>query len=108
MMATTKRDLVDSLGAAVTRRPGWWLATMLVLGLLSALLVSRLRFDSSWLALIPADAPEVREMKIFEKQVGGSTELVLAISGPREARLPFARRLVSRLRKNEHIVQADA
>lgn len=107
MPTKTKRSivLIWTLGAA--RHPGRCLATMLALGLLSTLLVSSLRFDSSWLALIPSDAPEVQEMKVFEEQVGGSTELILAVSGPQPARLPFARRLVSRLRRSKQIVQAD-
>jgi predicted RND superfamily exporter protein len=80
----------------------------LVVGVVAlAVVVSFLEFDTSFAALLPEDAPELLEVRELQRRAGGTVEMVIAVSGPEERRMVFARRLVDRLRKQRWIHRAD-
>jgi uncharacterized protein len=101
---------MPALSVGLTSR-GWaWLvggALLTVAGLWSAM---GLGFDGSFLGLLPDDAPEVRDARVFAQHVGSSSEVVAVVSGGADAaqRLAWAKGLAVRLRGMEGVLLADA
>jgi predicted RND superfamily exporter protein len=88
---------VSRLASTITAHPGRFLILLLLVGVAAAGVVSKLKFESSYLALLPENAPEVKTIERVRKFTGGTNELVIAVGGPKDKRLPFARRVVDRL-----------
>lgn len=88
---------VSHLANTITAHPVRYLILVLLVGVAAAGVVSKLQFESSYLALLPEDAPEVKTIERVRKFTGGTNELVIAVGGPGDKRLPFARRVVDRL-----------
>jgi predicted RND superfamily exporter protein len=102
------RQLPERLARAQARKPLAFLAAAGLLTAAAALLAAGLRFDSSYYALMPEDAAEVREANLVRERTGGNRLLVVAVSGDDpEARLEFARELAGRMRTIEQIRRAD-
>jgi predicted RND superfamily exporter protein len=101
---------IPALSVGLTSR-GWaWLvggALLTAAGLWSAM---GLGFDGSFLGLLPDDAPEVRDARVFAQHVGSSSEVVAVVSGGADAaaRLAWAKGLAVRLRGMEGVMLADA
>ncbi|MBX5483423.1 MAG: MMPL family transporter [Myxococcaceae bacterium] len=71
----------------VTRHPGLVLLTLIVLGIASAFLASRLRIESDQLKLISQDLQEVKDVNRVVDMVGGAGHLMLALRSNDEATL---------------------
>jgi len=93
--------IVSRLAGTLTAHPGRYLLLLVLVGLAGAAVVSRLEFESSYLALLPQDAPEVKTIERVRTYTGGTNELVIAVGGPKDRRLPFARRVVDRLNASD-------
>jgi len=98
----------EHLARIVLRRPLLTVSLALLCGAGALALTSTLAFDSSFAALLPEDAEEVREVRELQRLAGGTTELVVAVeSRDTERRLAFARKIVSHLRKDPAVQRAD-
>ena len=101
------RELVNGVGRVVLGRPRTTIVLMLAVGLLAAFGASRLTFDTRFDALLRDDAPELQEVRELQKRAGGTVQLILAVGGKPEARLPFARDVVRQLRGKPFVQHAD-
>ncbi|MCA9665099.1 MAG: MMPL family transporter [Myxococcales bacterium] len=99
--------LAERLARAVVARPLLTLGLVLVVLAGSAWLARGLEVDTALSALLPENAPETREVDVVGKKLGGTIELVIAVGGPKEPRLEFARRLVTALRELPSIRWAE-
>ena len=88
----------------ITEHARVFLIAMLVLGALCAVAASQLQFKSSYVDLLPDDAPELAHRDDVMSQVKGTTELILTVEGPPEKRLAFAREAVKRLNAEPEFV----
>jgi predicted RND superfamily exporter protein len=68
---------------------------------------TELKFESSYLALLPENAPEVAAIHEVKKYTGGTAELVIAVGGKEKNRLPFAKKLAARLNKTQLVKWAQ-
>lgn len=96
MSETTREipDLWSRLAKAQTSRPWWFVLGALVLALASLPLVAQLGLDSDFTALLPEDAPSVRDLEIAEHRYGGGASVALALAGDDEGELEaYARQL---------------
>lgn len=92
----------------VTRYAGWCLLASCGITVLAFLALDQLRFESSYVALLPEDAPEVQQLELFEQEVGGSNELILTLSGGSASqRLEVGRRLVAAIEASPDFERAD-
>jgi len=72
-----------SLAYLAVRRPGWLIATaVLLLFAAGFLFQSRQSFDSEILNLLPSDAASVRGLKIFNSQFNSARELAFLVESP--------------------------
>jgi predicted RND superfamily exporter protein len=101
------RTLLSRLARQITCHPARYLAIAAVAGGAAIAVVSHLEFQSSYLALLPEDAPEVKVIERVRRHSGGTGELVIAVGGPKDQRLPFARRVVKRLEASQHVQWAQ-
>jgi len=96
------------LAGAVLGRPILTLGLSLLVAVGALYLTTTLTFDSSFAALLPPDAEEVREVRELQRLAGGTTELVVAVGGEDpERRLEYARKVVGHLRKDPAVQRAD-
>ena len=96
------------LAGVVLRRPLLTLTLALICGVGALAQVNTLAFDSSFAALLPDSAEEVREVRELQRKAGGTTELVVAVGGEDpKLRLAFARKIVAHLRKDPAVQRAD-
>ncbi len=102
------REALERFAVSVTARPLRMLALALVLGAAALYATSYLRLESSYLALLPQDAPEVEAIETVKRYSGGTAELVIAVGGPKERRLPYARKVVSKLNSSGLVAWAEA
>lgn len=93
---------------SITRHPGRYLLVLALGAASAACITSQLTFESSYLALLPEGAPEVKTIERVRQYTGGTNELVIAIGGPEDRRLPFARRMVRRLSSSGLVQWAQA
>lgn len=90
-------------------RPRFVLAACVVVGALAWLGASRLGFEAGYAALLPADSPVVSELEAVKRDLGGGTsDLVIILSGPEQARDALAHELARALAENPRIARADA
>ena len=82
------------------------------MGLFALVALTKLEFNTNFAALLPDDDPMVMEMDALRERAGGTVDLIVAIrtiDGPDpDARLAFARDLVTALRRQPWILRADA
>jgi len=96
------------LARSQAAHPWRYLAAAGLLTVAAGLIAAGLRFDSSYEALLPKDAPEVRNIDDVREATGGTRQLVVAIGGEdRDARLEFGRRLQAEIRKLDRVRCAD-
>lgn len=103
------KSVAEKLARLVLARPGLTLAIVASVGAVAfALVATFLEFDTSFAALLPEDAPELREIRELEKRAGGTVEMVIAVGGPDQAkRLAFGRAVVKQLRGKPWVHRAD-
>lgn len=90
-------------------RPRFVLAVCAAVGVLAWFGASRLGFEASYAALLPADSPVLSELEAVKRDLGGGTsELVLILSGPESARDALAREIARKLADDPRIARADA
>ncbi|MCK5800726.1 MAG: MMPL family transporter [Deltaproteobacteria bacterium] len=99
--------LADRLSRTVLGRPVTTVVLFLLLGAISAGVASNLRFDTAFDALLAPGTQELLEVRALAKKAGGTVRLMIAVGGKKSGRLPFARRVVSALRKTDFIRYAD-
>jgi predicted RND superfamily exporter protein len=100
--------LADKLARAQAAHPVRCLAVGLIATVAAAIVASGLRFDSSFEALLPEDAPEVENTDDVRERTGGTRQLVVALGGADpQARLEFGRRLAARVEEVEHVRCVD-
>lgn len=102
------RSALERFAVSVTARPGRMLLLALLLGGAALYATSHLRLESSYLALLPQDAPEVEAIETVKRYSGGTAELVIAVGGPKERRLPYARKVVDKLNDSGLVEWAEA
>jgi predicted RND superfamily exporter protein len=95
--------VADRIVAAPYRAFGLGLAVCMTMAFFAA----KLEFDTGFMALLPENAHEVKEVNALRERAGGTVELVVAVGGREDARLPFARELVRALRNKPWIQRAD-
>jgi predicted RND superfamily exporter protein len=101
--------VLKRIAALVVDRPKLSLAIAGVLLAISALGIPRIRMSASYFALLPEDAPVVREANRVRSRTGGSEQLVIALSGAdRAAREEAARELAAFARRRADVRYADA
>src|SRR5438876_3821836 len=92
--------LFDSMPMSSSRRWLWF-----VLPIPIALGVARLRFDVEVLNLLPADAPAVQGLKIYQQNFANARELIITLRAPDpEAAENAARSLAEALRHKSEII----
>lgn len=97
MLSRRPSQLLSRFAASICRHPARYLLVALAVAGASFAVASNLTFQSSYLALLPEGAPEVAAIHEVRRHTGGTSELVIAVGGPRKGRLPFGRRIVERL-----------
>lgn len=106
-----KQNLGSKLAELITRfvmaKPYLLLAVSLVVAGGATAITSQLEFDTGFAALLPDSAPEVQEVNALIKKAGGTVELIIALSGDKNRRLEFAKKLVLLLRSKSWIRRAD-
>jgi predicted RND superfamily exporter protein len=96
--------LADKLARAQTRHPLRFLAVTGVLTVVAVLVALGLKFDSSYQALLPEDAPRVKNVDAIREATGGTRQLVVAIGGKDPVkRLEFGRALLKRIENRPDI-----
>jgi predicted RND superfamily exporter protein len=99
---------LERFAISVTARPWRTLTLALLLGGVALFATSRLRLESSYLALLPQNAPEVNAIETVRRYSGGTAELVIAVGGPEARRLPYARKVVDKLNSSGLVEWAEA
>src|SRR5688572_2732022 len=79
--------ILESYARFMVRFPGLVLIVLLVLGIISGFLASKLRIESDQLKLISQDLQEVKDVNRVVDMVGGAGYLMLAIRGTDEKKL---------------------
>lgn len=102
-------DFAEKLARSQVAHPWRFIvASALLTALAAAAVVGGLGFDSSYEALLPEGAPEVRNADEIRGETGGTRQLVVAIGGEDAgARLEFGRALVGELDGMEGIRCTD-
>jgi uncharacterized protein len=99
---------IRKIARAQVAHPWLFLGAGLVVTAAAAVLVSQLRVDSSYEALLPEGSPDMRNINEVRQRTGGTRQFVVAISGGTpETQLSFARRLVPRLERIERVHRVD-
>jgi predicted RND superfamily exporter protein len=101
------RALADRLSRTVLDRPVLTVTLFLCLGAVSAWIASHLHFDTAFDALLAPDTPELKEVRALSAKAGGNVRLMIAVGGKKQGRLPFAKKVVTALRKQTFIRYAD-
>lgn len=102
------KKLIERFATRITSHPGRAFLAICLVGAVALVIASKLKLESSYLALLPEKAPEVEAIEKVRKYSGGTSELVIAVGGPRERRLPYARRLVAELDRSQLVEWAEA
>lgn len=103
---------LQALAALIVRRPGWFAALGVVVGLIAILLARDLRFETSFAALLPTDDPAVQEVEAVKARAGGTADLIVAIrraDGQCDVACEvFAEGLAARFQRQAWVARADA
>lgn len=103
--------LFDSFARSQTRSPYVWILACLLLGAGAFPFVSKLKLNSNWVAMLPADKPSVRDLELTRSRVGGLNELAVVLtSKDTKGLIKLARDLVPRLeglKKSERIFAVE-
>ena len=99
--------LANRLIPLVLTHPLITLLVVLLLACAGGYVVTGLKFNSAFSALLPVDDAELAEVNELRRRVGGLVELVVAVGGEEEARLAFGKELVKNLRSRPWIARAD-
>jgi predicted RND superfamily exporter protein len=100
--------IAEKLARSQAAHPWRYLAVAAVATAVAGVIASGLRFDSSYEALLPEEAPEVKNADAVREATGGTRQLVVAIGGEDPAaRLEFGRRLIEELAGMDRIRCAD-
>jgi len=92
--------LFDGFARSQTRSPYTWILVCLLLGAAAFPLVSKLKLNSNWVAMLPEDKPSVLDLELTRARVGGLNELAVVLtSKDTKALIKLARDLVPRLEK---------
>lgn len=102
------KKLIERFATRITSHPGRAFLAICLVGAVALVIASKLKLESSYLALLPEKAPEVEAIEKVRKYSGGTSELVIAVGGPRDRRLPYARRLVAELDRSQLVEWAEA
>ncbi len=96
------------LARAQVAHPRRFLWAALAVSLVAVLVAAGMNFDSSYEALLPEGAPQVKNVDQVRERTGGFRQLVLAIGGEDpELRLAFGRQLALQLQQVEGVRAAD-
>ena len=91
-------NAIRRLARAQMAHPLRFLACAAILTALAGVYAAGLKFDSSYEALLPVGAPEVKNLDDIRARTGGVRQLVIAIGGGDEQkRLRFGRRIAPAL-----------
>jgi predicted RND superfamily exporter protein len=100
--------IADRLARSQAAHPWRYVAAAVLATAASVAVASGLTFDSSYEALLPAEAPEVVNADEVREATGGTRQLVLAIGGDDpQTRLEFGRRLEVELRGMDRVRCVD-
>lgn len=104
-----KRTGVTAIARWLVEHRAWAVAVAIALGAVGTVGASRLGFEASYAALLSPDSPSVRELEQVKRDLdGGTSEIVLVLSGPAAPRDTLARDIAARLEEHPDIVRADA
>ncbi len=101
-------DISNKLGRLQVKYPWHFLVAAFLVTAASGFVASGLKFDSSYEALLPEGAPEVKNVAAIRERTGGTRQIVIAIGGKdKEARIRFGRELATRLKKVDRVRATD-
>ncbi|MCB9558313.1 MAG: MMPL family transporter [Deltaproteobacteria bacterium] len=95
------------IAAVLLRRPLFAFVIGAALTAAGAFVAKDLTFDTRFSALLDQKDPVLDEILHARERIGGTAELIIAIGGKQERRLPFARGLVAELRRQPWVRRAD-
>jgi len=100
--------LIDKMARSQAAHPWRYLLGVFLFTALAAIFAAQLKFDSSYEALLPKNAPQIANTNAVRDRTGGTRQLVVAISG-RSApeRRAFAELLAQRIRSLKNIKSVD-
>ena len=107
MSASRLERGVRGLAGVILRRPRRVIAGAVAALLGTGAVAMGLPLDGSFASLLPKDDPDVAAFHRVMADAGGSGDMIVAVSGPPERRLAFARRLVRRLRAEPFVRAAE-
>jgi hypothetical protein len=106
-MTRLKRHL-EKLGRIQTEHPWYFLLSALIVTVVAGVLAAGLKFDSSYEALLPKNAPEVKNADTVREKTGGTRQIVLAISGKDpDARIAFGRKILNKIKNLDNITAVN-
>ncbi len=98
----------ERLGRLQVAHPWRFLITAAIITAVSGVLASGLEFDSSYEALLPEEAPQIKNSDNIRERTGGTRQVVVAISGEDEQkRIDFGTKLAERLAGLDNIRATD-
>ena len=84
------------------------MAGALVVALIAVAMLSRVRFEANYSALLPEDSPIVQEFRAVQEKLGGGTsDLIVELRGPEDQRLAVARELADALAPDPRFAWVD-
>src|SRR5687767_14692769 len=99
------------LARSSVRHPYLWLVASLLAGAAAFPLVTKLKVNTNWAAMLPKDAQSVKDLELTRSRVGGLNELSVALfSKDATALTRFAKDLVPRLeklKKTQHVFAVE-
>ncbi len=107
-MTSLSQKTAEKLAEAQFNNPWKFLIFSLILTVLTGIYAKGLVFDSSYEALLPKGADEIKNVDNIRAKTGGTRQLVIAIRGGNsDDRLKFGKKIEPALRKLKHIKAVD-
>ncbi|MBN2530164.1 MAG: MMPL family transporter [Deltaproteobacteria bacterium] len=101
-------NIAEKLATSQLKHPHWYLIICALITIGAGLYASGLKFDSSYEALLPPGAPQVKNVDAVRLQTGGTRQLVIAIGGKDpDKRVAFAKQILPKLEKLTHVRCVD-